>query len=471
MPIPAVHLQNIPQFEFDGDGVYFDPDDCDHGSIPADTLAALSSDLIVNGDSEDHILPPHAILPETFSSDLLEAELRGSKTSALEIAANPKYEGPPCKDVKKMSEEIHLDLRQELIRLRSDPKAYMRRVREISNKIYYVPSHSVLPSNHKMVKGLKHGWRTEGVTLAPNVIAGLGDICPFSSPLCTANCLNLSGHSEISGGLDSDVMDCRRRRTLMFTHMPEAFQARVAELVEKRNSETPGRYSVRLNVTSDLVWEKIRFFSPWTREHVTLPELFPDIQFYDYTKNCKRYLDWLSGKLPSNYHLTFSLSEINALFAFYALRRGGSVTVIFDAPPEHTGGDAHVRYPADPLPDSFCGFPVVDGDETDLRFEDRKRFGVPEGQGFVVGLRLKGKKHRREYKLDKASLAGFVFDAKREYDPAYAEELIDASENRRTMALKARERRDLPGVWKQRFVGIPEALASEARKALGLGCL
>lgn len=470
MQHPPVPL-DLPQFEFAGEGVILDTDTCDHESVPEGTVDAEATALSVNGDGEDHLLPPHALYPETFSAELLltERELSPAPEPIAVAASNPPYVGQSYGSIRERSDAIHLDLQRELVELRPDPKAYMKRVREIGDDIYRIPSNSVIPTNYKMAKGLKHGWRTEGIVLAPNTIAGLDDVCPFRSPLCTVNCLNLSGHAEIAGGFEGDVINCRRRRTLMFLHVRDAFLARVAGLIDKRASENVGKYAIRLNVMSDLSWEKIPFYNPYTGvENGTLVDLFPNVQFYDYTKNCKRYIEWLGGKFPPNYYLAFSMSEINALFAIYALTQGGSVTVIFDAMPEHTGGDAHVRYPAEPLPRSFCGFPVIDGDQTDLRFEDRDRFGIPKGQGFVVGLRLKGKKHRREYKQDKEASAGFIFDAKRAYPEDYIPELIAESEKRRLRDRHARERRDLPGMGKQKFLGIPGALVTEARRVLGL---
>jgi hypothetical protein len=471
MPDLSARLLSIPQFEFHGEGIFFDPETCDHDAVRNGTPESEAAGLIVNGISEDHILPPHALFPETFSEDLLLAEREAAQApDPISVAAsNPRYEGPSYEEVRKRSEAEGSELNRRLVGLRSDPKAYMRLVREIGNDVYHISSNSTLPNNTKLAKGLKHGWKTEGIVLAPNTVAGLDDVCPFRSPLCTLNCLNLSGQAEMSGGFEGDVINCRRRRTLMLAHVQEAFMARVASLIDLRSEKMPGRYAARLNVTSDLVWERLKFYNPLAGEFNTLLEVFPKVQFYDYTKNCKRYTDWLLGKLPSNYYLTFSMSEINALYALHALARGGAVTVIFDALPERTGGDAHVRYPAEPIPESFCGFRVVDGDQTDLRFEDRERFGIPNNQGFVVGLRLKGTKHRREYNLDKASAAGFIFDAKREYGPDYARELVVGSERRRLLALRGRARRpELPGAWKQRFVGIPGPLVAEARRDLGL---
>ena len=246
MPEPSVPLRDIPQFEFHGDGIFFDPPGCNHGSVNEGTPEALANSLTINGDGEDHLLPPYAIFPETFSQDLLDVERESvlalePEEAFASIAANPRYEGPAYEEVKATSEDIHLDLQKELVRLRSNPKAYMKRVREIGDHIYHIPSNSVLPTNHKMLKGVEHGWRTEGIVLAPNVLAGLRDVCPFRSPLCTANCLNLSGRAEWAGGQSGDVIDCRRRRTLMFMHVRDAFMARVAGLLDQRSAALPGR--------------------------------------------------------------------------------------------------------------------------------------------------------------------------------------------------------------------------------------
>ena len=94
--------------------------------------------------------------------------------------------------------------------------------------------------------------------------------------------------------------------------------------------------------------------------------LFPDVTFYDYTKSPIRALQFAKGAMPSNYHLTFSRSESNEPQALDVLRNGGSVAVVF-------GGA---------LPATWQGFEVVNGDESDLRFLDKR--------GVVVGLKAKG---------------------------------------------------------------------------------
>ena len=54
------------------------------------------------------------------------------------------------------------------------------------------------------------------------------------------------------------------------------------------------------------------------------------------------------------------------------------------------------------LPAFYLGYPVIDGDKTDRRFLDRKMFNIADGQGFIVGLKAKGKA--------KKDRTGFVVD-------------------------------------------------------------
>ena len=78
------------------------------------------------------------------------------------------------------------------------------------------------------------------------------------------------------------------------------------------------RPAVRLNGTSDVNWERFG-----------LMEKFPGVQFYDYTKIYKRALKWAAGKLPKNYHITYSLNEDNKRQALYVLKRGGNISAVF----------------------------------------------------------------------------------------------------------------------------------------------
>jgi len=95
-------------------------------------------------------------------------------------------------------------------------------------------------------------------------------------------------------------------------------------------------------------------------------ELFPEVQFYDYTKHPNR------KNIPVNYHLTFSRAEDNDEDIKQALKNGLNIAVVFE------------KY----LPETFMGLPVIDGDKNDLRFLD------PVNS--IVGLVAKGKAKKDE---------------------------------------------------------------------------
>ena len=94
-------------------------------------------------------------------------------------------------------------------------------------------------------------------------------------------------------------------------------------------------------------------------------------------------IKYLSGGMPSNYHLTFSASEDNSLLVLDVLKQGGNVSVVFDE-----------------LPTNWNGYKVIDADKTDLRFSD------PEN--VVCGLTFKGTKKEKEAAIE----SGFVYQSK-----------------------------------------------------------
>jgi hypothetical protein len=96
----------------------------------------------------------------------------------------------------------------------------------------------------------------------------------------------------------------------------------------------------------------------------------PSIQFYDYTKVPARMRRYLAGKLPANYSLTFSRSEKNEAECLSVLAQGGNVAVVF------------ATRKGEPLPATWHGYRVIDGDLSDVRYLDPRNV--------VVGLRAKG---------------------------------------------------------------------------------
>ena len=222
-------------------------------------------------------------------------------------------------------------------------------------------------ANTKLRKSSGKGFATIGLSLAPHKSAGVGNLCPNASPGCIAACLDHQGMASVF----SSIQDARRRKTEIFYHNRKWFIDRLKVEIDNKQRKANSknlRLAVRLNVFSDVPWERIEpgIFSD-----------FPEVEFYDYTKNPTR-----AGLLLPNYWVTFSRSEINHKDCLNILRNGGNVAVPFaDISANYVGNRAGLQQ----LPKTWKGFPVINGDESDLRFQDtrgRKR-------GRVVGLKLK----------------------------------------------------------------------------------
>lgn len=203
------------------------------------------------------------------------------------------------------------------------------------------------------------GYLTGILYLAPATVAGGRTVCPFSTAGCRRVCLYTAGR----GGFNV-VQQARIRKTQAWLTDPAAFieaikqdvTALVAEATKK--NLTP---AVRLNGTSDIEWEK-----------TDIMQSFPNVQFYDYTK-------WPSTKrlqLPPNYHLTYSWSEKSSAgnHAYLWSKRGVNTAMVFNG-----GLPKAWKF----WPDQAYDVPVIDGDQSDLRFTDPK--------GVIVGLKTKGK--------------------------------------------------------------------------------
>ena len=221
-------------------------------------------------------------------------------------------------------------------------------------------------SNPKTQKGVKYGWLSAIMHLSPSTSAGMGNMCPDASPECIRFCLNKAGRGGIfkKGEKTNAVQQARKRRTWRFVSSPTMFFYDLDNEISNHANKASRmglKPCVRLNGTSDIDWIKATAYKG------SLFDRWRDVQFYDYTKSFPRMVDFLTAKdYPSNYHLTFSRSELNDAECDTVLRHGGNVAVVFDS-----------------VPDSFRGRPVCNGDDSDLRFLDPK--------GVWVGLKAKGK--------------------------------------------------------------------------------
>jgi hypothetical protein len=190
--------------------------------------------------------------------------------------------------------------------------------------------------------------------------------CPDATD-CAKMCIDTTGRMPM-------VKAAREYRSSLFYDDRAEFGAKlIAETQDdiRRNDKKGLRTAQRLNGTTDYAWEHIRF------DGQSMPERFQDVQFYDYTKSVKRARQHVAGNMPSNYHLTFSRSELTPDSLVTGLVESGqNVAVVFDA-----------------IPETWLGLEVINGDEHDLRFLDQS--------GVVVGLKAKGPKAKKD-------TAGFV---------------------------------------------------------------
>jgi hypothetical protein len=225
----------------------------------------------------------------------------------------------------------------------------------------------------KAAKATGFGYLNGILYMAPAELAGVGNLCPHASPACRAACLGWhSGQADIVKHQDDInwVRASRINKARAFMRDRPAFMAALVKaitaLVRKAAKEglTP---CVRLNGSTDIAWESVRF--DYQGRRVTVYELFPTVQFVDYTKNPNRFL----RPRPANLHLTFSRSETNERDVLSLLARGFNAAVVF-------GGER---------PKTWRGFKVIDGDKHDLRHLD------PRG-GFVVGLSPKGRAAKQD---------------------------------------------------------------------------
>lgn len=214
--------------------------------------------------------------------------------------------------------------------------------------------------NHKTIKGQAKGYLTGVLYLAPADLSGV-NICPYHELAgCKNSCLYTAGR-----GAMRKVMESRLAKTKWYLENRNDFVLQVVKDIEalirkgKREDLIP---AVRLNGTSDIMWEKVSFVKDGVR-YRNIMKYFPDVQFYDYTKIPKR-------RTPKNYHITYSYSPL------------------YTKPVNEVKNNIAVVFRGKSLPVVYLDRPVVCGDETDLRFLDKK--------GVVVGLYAKGKARKED---------------------------------------------------------------------------
>ena len=235
-------------------------------------------------------------------------------------------------------------------------------------------------SDSKTSKGTKKGYLTGILYLSPSKKSGV-DFCASSSKGCENGCLDEAGR-----GAFNSVQLARYNKSQYFLKDRSNFMLDLIESIIRLQKKAHNKNLVpvvRLNGTSDLIWESIRinlselmkrkyiinnidFVKGFNiNKRLNIFELFSNITFYDYTKHP---IEWRSKALKlNNYSLTFSRCEDNENKALSYLINGFNSAFVFK----------------NSIPKKYKGFKVINGDETDLRFLDEKNV--------IVGLVAKGK--------------------------------------------------------------------------------
>jgi hypothetical protein len=238
-----------------------------------------------------------------------------------------------------------------------------------------------IATDAKTVKSVDKGVLIGILYLAPVDISGY-QVCPKATAGCSAACLYTAGK-----GAYPRVQQARIRKTKYFFEDRANFMAEIVadiEILIKRAAKKNLIPAVRLNGTSDIPWEKF----PVIRNgqvYRNVMEAFSDIQFYDYSKILNRK----SAIAIPNYHITFSLAEDNDADARKAIESGFNVAVVL-----------RIKRSAE-KPETWGGYPVINGDDSDIRFND------PKG-GHIIALTAKGKAVRDTSGFVREIDAGFI---------------------------------------------------------------
>jgi hypothetical protein len=238
----------------------------------------------------------------------------------------------------------------------------------------YSKSNNLLSTNNsKTIKGEKLGYMTYILYLAPHTQNSKGiNLCSHASKGCAKACLFGSGAARFD-----NVQLGKTNKTEWYLDNRQEFLEKLDKEISVIKNKAKHKDTnnvliptIRLNGTSDISFEKFKI-----RDNKNIFELHSDIQFYDYTKNHLRF----EKVLPTNYHLTFSMSEDNKQKSFELLSKGFNVAMVFGIKNESQ------------LPTEYNGHKVINGDKDDLRFLDDKNVIVGLKYKLLTGKGSKGK--------------------------------------------------------------------------------
>jgi hypothetical protein len=216
-------------------------------------------------------------------------------------------------------------------------------------------------TSSKIAKNMKVNVMTYCLYLSPAYTSGY-DVCSHSTVECRLGCLATSGRAAMDIRSNQNIISrARIKKTKLFFEQREFFFGWLVSEIEvyKRKAERMGYvFNVRLNGTSDIDWANEKYMD------LNIFEMFPNTQFYDYTKNHNKFIN-----TPTNYHLTYSYHGRNWDICQELLNKGISIAMVFNVKKETE------------LPLTYKGYIVTNGDLNDNRTADAK--------GIIIGLKWK----------------------------------------------------------------------------------
>lgn len=205
---------------------------------------------------------------------------------------------------------------------------------------------------HKLKKSKIY---TVGLTIQHADVSGI-ETCPWRGH-CTSVCVLDNGN-----GRYSSVQKARNIKTQFLAQYPENF-LRILGSEIKKHSQEQDAVLVRLNVNSDLRWYNI--LTSLANNEIGMDNVY----VYDYTKNPAVLTG--NGMVGTRYRIVYSVNEnsdMNKVTSF--IHNGGTAAIVTN------------RRKTQKILNSFMGLPLVDGDLSDDRYNEK---------GVWVDLAAKGK--------------------------------------------------------------------------------
>lgn len=248
---------------------------------------------------------------------------------------------------------------------------------------HYVPDNLFsIDTNPKTIKGQKLGYITAVLYLAPSNISGF-QVCSMAK---MANCENACLYKAGRGAFNA-TQKARINKTHYFFADKIGFMRHMAINIHRliiKGAKLNLIPLVRPNGTSDIKWENVpvtiddktaKIIGKKAGIYANIFALFPEIQFYDYTKIPSR-----DNNIP-NYDLTYSYSGAPGYIKYVnqAINKGMRIAAVFRSEKI--------------IPAEFMGIKVVPGDNSDIRHLDPKNSivalyakgpGKKDNSGFVI---------------------------------------------------------------------------------------